>query len=376
MSAGGFWRRLASLTRKEVRQLVRDRSNLLIGIGLPIALILIFGYGLSLDVKRAIVAIVLDDPSPVARDVAAGISRTEYLEPHLVRSFAEGERLMRAREVDAVVQFPSDFTRNLNDGHAQIQVLVQGSDATRAASVSTYVSSALAGYAEKQADRSAGSTAQGGAVTIVQRMWFNAANTSTWYLVPGLIVLIMTLVGAFLTALVMAREWERGTLEALFVTPVRPVEILLAKIIPCFGIGMIGLALCLLAARFLFHVPIYGSFLVLVIASMLYMLVALGIGLLISAVTKNQFLASQIALLASFLPAMMLSGFIFDLRNVPTAIRVIGNLLPATYFMELVKSLFLAGDFWPMIFKNCAMLAAYAVALLGLARLVTRKRLD
>lgn len=376
MSAGGFWRRLASLTRKEVRQLVRDRSNLLIGIGLPIALILIFGYGLSLDVKRAIVAIVLDDPSPVARDVAAGISRTEYLEPHLVRSFAEGEKLMRAREVDAVVQFPSDFTRNLNDGHAQIQVLVQGSDATRAASVSTYVSSALAGYAEKQADRGAGSSAQGGAVTIVQRMWFNAANTSTWYLVPGLIVLIMTLVGAFLTALVMAREWERGTLEALFVTPVRPVEILLAKIIPCFGIGMIGLALCLLAARFLFDVPIYGSFIVLVIASMLYMLVALGIGLLISAVTKNQFLASQIALLASFLPAMMLSGFIFDLRNVPTAIRVIGNLLPATYFMELVKSLFLAGDFWPMILKNCAILAAYAVALLGLARLVTRKRLD
>ncbi|MDH0289392.1 ABC transporter permease [Pseudomonas sp. GD04087] len=376
MSAGGFWRRLASLTRKEVRQLVRDRSNLLIGIGLPIALILIFGYGLSLDVKRAIVAIVLDDPSPIARDVAAGISRTEYLEPHLVRSYAEGEKLMRAREVDAVVQFPSDFTRNLNDGHAQIQVLVQGSDATRAASVSTYVSSALAGYAEKQADRGAGSASQAGAVTIVQRMWFNAANTSTWYLVPGLIVLIMTLVGAFLTALVMAREWERGTLEALFVTPVRPVEILLAKIIPCFGIGMIGLALCLLAARFLFDVPIYGSFIVLVIASMLYMLVALGIGLLISAVTKNQFLASQIALLASFLPAMMLSGFIFDLRNVPTAIRVIGNLLPATYFMELVKSLFLAGDFWPMIFKNCAILAAYAVALLGLARLVTRKRLD
>ncbi|MFJ3050468.1 ABC transporter permease [Pseudomonas nitroreducens] len=376
MSAGGFWRRLASLTRKEVRQLVRDRSNLLIGIGLPIALILIFGYGLSLDVKRAIVAIVLDDPSPVARDVAAGISRTEYLEPHLVRSYAEGEKLMRAREVDAVVQFPSDFTRRLNDGNAQIQVLVQGSDATRAASVSTYVSSALAGYGEKQADRSAGSATQGGAVTIVQRMWFNAANTSTWYLVPGLIVLIMTLVGAFLTALVMAREWERGTLEALFVTPVRPVEILLAKIIPCFGIGMIGLALCLLAARFLFDVPIYGSFIVLVISSMLYMLVALGIGLLISAVTKNQFLASQIALLASFLPAMMLSGFIFDLRNVPTAIRVIGNLLPATYFMELVKSLFLAGDFWPMIFKNCAILAAYAVALLGLARLVTRKRLD
>lgn len=376
MSAGGFWRRLTSLTRKEVRQLVRDRSNLLIGIGLPIVLILIFGYGLSLDVKRAIIAIVLDDPSPIARDVAASISRTEYLVPHPVRSLAEGEALMKAREVDALVQVPSDFTRRLGDGNAQVQVLVQGSDATRAASVATYLGIALAGWGEKQADRGATGPAQRGAVTIVQRMWFNAANTSTWYLVPGLIVLIMTLVGAFLTALVMAREWERGTLEALFVTPVRPVEILLAKIIPCFGIGMIGLALCLIAARLLFDVPLYGSFVVLLVASMLYMLVALGIGLLISAVTKNQFLASQIALLASFLPAMMLSGFIFDLRNVPTAIRVIGNLLPATYFMELVKSLFLAGDFWPMILKDCAILAAYAIALLGVARLVTRKRLD
>ena len=170
--------------------------------------------------------------------------------------------------------------------------------------------------------------------------------------------------------------WARGTLEALFVTPVRSVEILLAKIIPCFLVGLLGLALCLLAARLLFHVPMYGSLLALLVSSMLYLFVALGIGLLSSAVTKNQFLASQISLLASFLPAMMLSGFIFDLRNVPTAVRVIGNLLPATYFMELVKSLFLAGDFWPLIIRNCLILAGYAVVLLGLAQLATRKRLD
>jgi len=207
-------------------------------------------------------------------------------------------------------------------------------------------------------------------------MWFNAANNSTWYLVPGLIVLIMTLVGAFLTALVMAREWERGTLESLFVTPVRPVEVLLAKIIPYFCVGLIGLALCLAAAAFLFHVPMYGSLLVLLFSAMLYLLVALGIGLVISSVTRNQFLASQVALIASFLPALMLSGFMFDLRNVPTAIRVIGQILPATYFMELIKSLFLAGNNWPLIARNCAILAAYAVVLLGVARLVTRKRLD
>lgn len=373
-ASGSFWRRLLSLTRKEVRQLLRDRSNLMIGIGLPIALILIFGYGLSLDVRHSLVAVVQDDPAPQARDLLASISRSEYLQPLPLKSFEEGRRMLESRQADALVYLPGDFSRRLQDGNAQVLVLVQGSDATRASGVSNYLNQALALWGEKQAARNAG--LQAGGVRIEQRMWFNAANTSTWYLVPGLIVLIMTLVGAFLTALVMAREWERGTLEALFVTPVRSVEILLAKIIPCFLVGLLGLALCLLAARFLFHVPMYGSLLALLVSSMLYLFVALGIGLLISAVTKNQFLASQISLLASFLPAMMLSGFIFDLRNVPTAVRVIGNLLPATYFMELVKSLFLAGDFWPLILRNCLILAGYAVVLLGLARLATRKRLD
>ncbi|HEJ2889910.1 MULTISPECIES: ABC transporter permease [Pseudomonadaceae] len=369
----GFWLRLLSLTRKEFRQLLRDRSNLMIGIGLPIVLILIFGYGLSLDVKRSLVVLVQDDPAPVARDLLASISRSEYLHPLRMRSFAEARQLMLSREADALVYLPADFSRRLQDGNAQVLVLVQGADATRASGVSNYLNQAVAVWGAKQVARGAASA--GGGVRIEQRMWFNAANTSTWYLVPGLIVLIMTLVGAFLTALVMAREWERGTLEALFVTPVRPVEILLAKMIPCFMVGLLGLALCLLAARFLFHVPMYGSLLVLLFSSMLYLFVALGIGLLISSATKNQFIASQIALIASFLPALMLSGFIFDLRNVPTAIRVVGQLLPATYFMELVKSLFLAGDFWPLILRDCAVLAGYAVLLLGLARLATRKRL-
>ena len=207
-------------------------------------------------------------------------------------------------------------------------------------------------------------------------MWFNSANTSTWYLVPGLIVLLMTLVGAFLTAMVMAREWERGTLEALFVSPVRPTEILLAKIVPYFLVGMLGLGMCLVAARFLFQVPMFGSFLIVLGSSMLYMLVALGIGLVISSSVKNQFLASQIALISSFMPALMLSGFLFDLRNVPTVIYLVGQLLPATYFMELIRTLFLAGNVWPLILKNSAILAGYAVLLLGLARFVTRKKLD
>jgi len=376
----GFWSRLVSLTRKEFRQLLRDRSNLAIGILLPMVLILIFGYGMSLDVKNAPVAVVMEDASPTAHEAIAGLQLSPAIAPVLLGSMHDAEELMRERKVDGIVRIPSDFSRALAAGNARVQLIVHGADAGRATIIRAYVSGALAQAAVRQADRR-GSTSGAdappvGSVTVEQRMWFNAANTSTWYLVPGLIVLIMTLVGAFLTALVMAREWERGTLEALFVTPVRPVEILLAKIIPYFGVGMLGLALCLLAARFLFAVPMYGSLFVVVFSSMLYLIVAVSLGLVISSVTRNQFLASQVALIATFMPSMMLSGFLFDLRNVPTAVRVIGHALPATYFMDLIKTLFLAGDVWPLIWRNCLILLAYAVGLLIVARAVTRKSLD
>lgn len=373
----GFWSRLVALTRKEIRQLLRDPSNLAIGILLPIVLILIFGYGISLDVKHAPVAVVMEDTSPAAVDAVAGLQLSPSIAPVMLTSMRAAEQLMRERKVDGIVRVPADFSRQLANGSARVQVLLHGADVSRASIILSYTSGALNQWALVQADRSRSAATPGiGSATVEERMWFNAANASTWYLVPGLIVLIMTLVGAFLTALVMAREWERGTLEALFVTPVRPAEILVAKIIPYFIVGMIGLALCLLAAHFLFEVPTYGSLLILVLSSMLYLLVAVGMGLVISSTTKNQFVASQIALLTSFMPSLMLSGFLFDLRNVPTIVRLVGQVLPATYFMELIRTLFLAGNVWPLIFKNCAILAIYAVALLCLARFVTRKSLD
>lgn len=376
-STGGFWTRLAALTRKEVHQLLRDRSNLAMGILLPIVLILIFGYGMSFDVKDVRLAVVLEDRSPTAIDVVAGLELSAYLIPTVVASMREAEQLMLERKVDGIVRVPSDFSRQLNLGEARVQALVHGVDANRARAIQSYVQGALGRWQLNQTDRAgkAAGAAPVGTVVLENRMWFNAANTSTWYLVPGLIVMIVTLVGAFLTALVMAREWERGTLESLFVTPVRPTEILLAKIIPYFGVGMIGVTLCLLAATFLFHVPMQGSLLVILFSSVLYLIVALGLGLVISSATKQQFLASQIALLASFLPALMLSGFIFDLRNMPAFIGAIGRVLPATYYIELLKGLFLAGNVWPLIVRNCAILAVYAVVLLSLARLLTRKKI-
>ncbi|MDE2430481.1 MAG: ABC transporter permease [Burkholderiales bacterium] len=380
-NAGNFWTRLWALTIKEFRQLLRDKSNLAIGILLPALLILLFGYGISLDLKNATVAVVIEDASPTAADVLSGLDLSRYLTPMPVRSMREAEALMQSRKADAILRIPGDFSAQLNRGQAKLQLIVHGADASTARTVQGYVGGAIAQWGVRQRD-SAGQALSGAAkatramygnVTLEQRMWFNAANTSTWYLVPGLIVLIMTLVGAFLTSMVVAREWERGTLEALFVTPVRPLEILLAKMIPYFVVGMIGFVMCLLASRFLFEVPMQGSLLLLVLSSVLYMFVALGVGLLISSVTKNQFIASQVALLTSFLPALMLSGFLFDLNNVPVVVRFVGNLLPATHFLELIKTLMLAGNVWPLIAKNLLILAAYAVFFLGAAQRVTKK---
>jgi len=212
-------------------------------------------------------------------------------------------------------------------------------------------------------------------VVVEPQMWFNAASDSTWFLVPGLIVLIMTLVGAFLTAMVVAREWERGTLEALFVTPVGPTEILLAKLIPYFCVGMAGLTLCLLAAHFLFQVPMRGSLTLVIAGSMLYLLVALGLGLLISSVTKNQFIASQLALVTSFMPAVMLSGFMFDLRSMPAVVRGITYVLPARYAVSLLQTLYLAGNVGSVIWFNLAVLTAMAAALILVTQRATVKQI-
>jgi ABC-2 type transport system permease protein len=366
-------RRIRALVHKEAKQMMRDPSSVAIGIIMPVVLILLFGYGLSLDVTKVPVAIVLEDPSPAATELAAGFELSPYFDPELLTSMARAEELMLTRKLDGIIRVRPDFARNLNLGSAEVQILVHGVDANHARIVQNYAQGAVTQWSARRAAR--GVEVIAGPVVVQNRMWFNEANESRYFLVPGLIVLIMTLIGALLTALVMAREWERGTLEPLFVTPVRTDEILLGKTIPYFILGMIGLVLCLLAAKFLFAVPFRGSILVLAGASMLYLLVALGIGLLISSAVKSQFVASQITLLVSFLPAVMLSGFLFDLRSMPDLVRLVTYVLPARYYVALLQTVFLAGDVWAVIIPNAAVLAVMAATLVILTRRVTRKSL-
>jgi ABC-2 type transport system permease protein len=370
----GKQRRVWALVLKETRQIVRDPSSIAIGVVLPLVLILLFGYGISLDVTNVPLAVVLEDASPDVVELAAGFRLSPYFDARLLTSMRQAQDLMLARKVDGIVRIRPDFARHLSLGDAEVQILVHGTDANKARIIQAYAQGAVGQWSARRAAEGRDSPA--GPVAVRDRLWFNAANDSHYFLVPGLIVLVMTLIGALLTAMVMAREWERGTLESLFVTPVQIDEILLGKTVPYFVLGMIGLSLCLLAARFLFQVPVRGSVWVLAAGSMLYLLVALGLGLLISTATKSQFVASQLTVVVSFLPAFMLSGFLFDLRSMPAVVRVITRILPARYYVAVLQTAFLAGDVWAVIVPNAAVLAFMAVVVMFMSRVITRKKLD
>ncbi|HEY4975172.1 MAG TPA: ABC transporter permease [Steroidobacteraceae bacterium] len=367
-------RRIRALVLKETHQVIRDPSSIAIGVVLPLILILLFGYGLSLDVKNVPIAVVIEQPSAEATELVAGLQLSPYFHARLMRTMPAAQQLLLEHSVDGILRIAADFSRHVGARDAELQLIVHGGDANRARIIQGYVRGAVAAWSARQA-------AQGGSVVSVPvnlqtRLWFNEADNSSYFLVPGLVVLVMTLIGGLLTAMVMAREWERGTMEALLVTPVRSGEILLGKTLPYFLLALIGFVLCVLSARFLFHVPLRGALWVLLGASMLYVLVALGIGLLISSWVKNQLVASQLTMLVTFMPAFMLSGFLFDLRSTPLAVQLIAYALPARYYVALLQTVFLAGNVWSVIVPNTLVLAAMAAALALGSRAAMRKSLE
>ena len=329
-----FLRRLRALTIKEWCQLIRDPSSFAVGLVLPLVLIFIFGSGLSLDLGNTPIAVINQAPGQVSYAIEQGFKGSPYLTPIRCGNIKEAESLMRKKEVKGIVVIPSNFAGQFQAGKGKLQLVVHGVDTVSASSLERYIQQSVQLSLGKL-----GYSSEKGAVPVV---------------------IVITIVGAFLTALVIAREWERGTMEMLFSTPVKPAEILLSKVIPYFIVGIGGLFLCLFAARFIFEVPIEGSLTVIIGSSCIYLLTALGAGLWISGITKNQFLASQLVIIISFLPSVMLSGFVFDLRNVPSAISAVSYVLPPTYFMELIRASFLSGTDAVTVLKDVSILAGYA----------------
>jgi len=372
---GGGAMRLRGLVRKEFLQIRRDPSSIAIAFLMPVILLLLFGYGVSLDADHVPIAVVADQPTADTADFTAALTNSKYFDTTTFGTMRAAEDAVMAGDVKGIVHLRTDFGRDLRSaGGAPIQVIVNGVDANTGRIIIGYVQGAWATWLQRQAQARGEELDQ--PVALEQRVWFNSELRSRNFIVPGLIAIIMTLIGALLTAMVMAREWERGTMEALMVTPVSMRELLLGKLIPYFVLGMGGMALSVAMALFLFGVPLRGSLLLLAATSALFMLVALGMGLLISILAKNQFVAGQAALVVTFLPAFILSGFIFDIGSMPGVVQAITHVIAARYFVAILQTVFLAGNVWPVVLANSGALAVLAAIFFAAIARRARKRLE
>lgn len=371
----GRRRRLLGLVRKETVQVVRDPSSIAIAFVLPIILLFLFGYGVSLDATDVKVGVVVEAPTPETQGFVNTLSNSPSFDVSVFRHRTSAENDLIAGRLKGVVVLRADFSDRLGRGEeAPIQVLLDGTDPNTARLVQGYVQGAWGKWMEHEAlDRGQPIVVP---VAAEARVRFNPEVSSRNFLVPGLIAIIMSLIGTLLTALVVSREWERGTMEALMATPITIFELIVGKLIPYFVLGMSGMALSVGMAVWLFEVPLRGSLWVLFSVGAVFMVAALGMGLLISTVARNQMAASQIGIVAAFLPAIMLSGFIFDIGSMPVLIQGLTYILAARYFVSTLQTLFLVGDVWSVIIPDVLGMAAIALFFLLVTARKTRKRLD
>lgn len=374
---GASLRRISALIVKEFYQIIRDPSSILIALILPLMLIFLFGYAVSLDTKSTKIGIVLEDINPDVSDFASSFKSSPYFDVvTLDTSRHKSEEQLSASKIRAIIITPASFQRDAfsMDNLAPIQVITDGSEPNTANFLQNYIQGVWQKWLD-QKKRTQGEVFSP-PIQVEQRIWYNPAGISRFFLLPGSIAIVMTIIGTLLTALVVAREWERGTMEALMSTPVSIWEILAGKLVPYFMLGMGSLIVCVAFSIIIFEVPFQGSFWLLLVVSSLFLYAALSLGLLISTLAKNQFVASQTALYSAFLPAFLLSGFIFEIDSMPIALQFLSYLLPAKYFVKNLQTLFLAGNVYKLIFINCVGIFIIGSVFLTLILRKTRKRLD
>jgi len=370
------WRRVRALCIKETRQIVRDPSSWLIAFVIPLLLLFIFGYGINLDSSKLRVGVLLEQRSEEALDFTHAMTGSPYIDATISNSRPQLIEMMQAGRIRGLVVIPVDFAEKMArpGDEAPIQVITDGSEPNTANFVQGYMQGIWQLWqAQRASDRGESFEPL---IDVQMRYWFNPAAISQHFIIPGAVTIIMTVIGAILTSLVVAREWEHGTMEALLSTEVTRGELLLCKLIPYYFLGMLAMLLCMLVSVFVLGVPYRGSLLVLFLITSLFLLSTLGMGLLISTITRNQFNAAQVALNAAFLPSVMLSGFIFQIDSMPAAIRMVTYIIPARYFASTLQSLFLAGNIPTVLVINTLFLVASAVMFIGLTWMKTKRRLD
>lgn len=369
-------RRVKAIIVKEFLQIVRDPSSILISFVLPLILLFVYGFGVSLDLNHLRLALVMEDTAPDAQSFARSLIDSPFFDVKVGRDRREFTHDILSGAVRGMVIIPAYFSefRQLKDTVAPIQVIADGSEPNTANFVQNYVAGAWQAWLKNEAITQ---QLQGLPLVEVQpRYWYNEELASRNFLVPGSLAIIMTLIGTLLTALVVSREWERGTMEALMATPITIFEMLLGKLVPYFVLGMVSMTLCVVVARIIYDLPLRGSWWVLMLVSASFLMTALGVGLFISTVARNQFTASQAAIVSAFLPAYILSGFIFEISSMPLPIRLFTYLVPARYFVSSLQTIFLAGNVWPLLIANMIPMVIFAIVIFFVIARITVKRLD
>jgi len=370
-------RRLRGLIYKETLQIFRDPSSLLIAFILPAIFLVLYGYGLSLDVKDIKLGIVMEDTAPTAQSLIRSFINSKYYDIHVDRSKKAFENQLISGKIKGILIIPQDFSKKLrNRGNiAPLQLITDGSDPNTAHLIQNYTQGVWQNWLVQESYIQSKNSAAG-LINMESRVWFNSELKSSNTLIPGIIAIVMALVGTLLTALVIAREWERGTMESLMATPVSIVEIILGKIIPYFILGMTSMLITVLASILMFKIPFRGSIIWFLVLSSLFMFISLFLGLLISTVTKNQFVASMVSMVSAFLPTMILSGFLFEISSMPPVIRLISSIIPARYFISGIRTLFLAGDVPELFIFNSFIMFLLGLILFLITAKKTVKRLD
>jgi len=374
------FRRVGAVARKEFLHVIRDFRSLIMAIAIPILMLLLFGYALTLDVDNVPLAVWDQSGTERSRELVSRFDGSRYFSLRMgVGNYGELVRAIDEGRVLVGLVIPRDFAQQIEAGRdAPVQLLVDGSDSNTATIAIGYAQVVTQIYSldvlAEQTNRSGGRAIQI-PLDVRPRVWFNEELESKNFIIPGLIAVIMMVISAMLTSLTIAREWERGTMEQLISTPVKGTELILGKLLPYFVIGLLDVTLAVVMGEFLFHVPLRGNVALLFGLAVIFLTGALAMGMVVSIVTKSQLLSSQVAMVATFLPAFLLSGFVFTIANMPQAIQLVTYIVPARYFVAILKGIYLKGVGLEILAGEAALLVVYGAVMVLLANVKFKKKL-
>jgi len=374
--------RIKAVAKKEFIHIIRDPRSLGMGIAIPMLLLFLFGYALTLDVDKVPLIVWDQSGTHASRDLVSRFSGSRYFSlQRYTDNYRDIEHAIDSREVLIAVVIPVDFARRIEVGRpASVQAILDGSDPNTATFALGYAENVVQSYSRdislQQLRRLAGARPKSAQLDVRPRIWFNADMVSKNYIFPGLIAVIMMIIAALLTSLTVAREWEAGTMEQLISTPLKGTELIVGKLVPYFAIGVLDLVLSVLVGELFFDIPLRGSLWLLFGMSVIFLVGALSLGILISIVTKSQLLASQLALVATMLPAFLLSGFIFPIDNMPPVIQGITHIVTARYFVTILRGIYLKGIGLDILAGEAGLLIVFSIVVVSLSIWKFRKKIE